>query len=193
MRVSDTPDVQSADARPQEALIVVDVQNDFCPGGALAVAGGQEVIEPINALAREMDVVVATRDWHPPDHGSFVSQGGPWPIHCVQGTPGAELREDLDRERIELLVDAGVAVDRDGYSGFEDTPLEDELRGRRVARVHVAGLALDYCVKHTALDARRLGFDVVVHRDATRAVNVNPGDDQRAVAELLAAGVDVTA
>jgi nicotinamidase/pyrazinamidase len=191
--VSDTARVQPDDARALQALIIVDVQNDFCPGGALAVAGGDEVIEPINSLAREMDVVVATRDWHPPEHGSFVAQGGPWPVHCVQDTPGAELREDLDRERIELLVDAGVAVDRDGYSGFEDTPLEDELRGRRVARVHVAGLALDYCVKHTALDARRLGFDVVVHRGATRAVNVNPGDDERAVAELRAAGVEVTA
>jgi nicotinamidase/pyrazinamidase len=185
--------VQPDDARQLQALIIVDVQNDFCPGGALAVAGGDEVIEPINSLAREMDVVVATRDWHPPDHRSFVSQGGPWPVHCVQDTPGAELREDLDRERIELLVDAGVSVDRDGYSGFEDTPLEDKLRRRGVKRVHVAGLALDYCVKHTALEARRLGFDVVVHRDATRAVNVNRGDDERAVAELRAAGVDVTA
>jgi nicotinamidase/pyrazinamidase len=174
-----------------EALIVVDVQNDFCPGGALAVAGGDEVVDPINRLAREVDFVLATRDWHPPDHHSFAAQGGPWPVHCVRGTPGAELRDDLDSARIEVVVDAGSAADREGYSGFEDTQLEQELRERRVRRVHIAGLALDYCGKHTALDARRRGFDVVVHRDATRAVNVHPGDDERAVAELLDAGVEV--
>jgi nicotinamidase/pyrazinamidase len=184
--------MEGEDTRRPEALIVVDVQNDFCPGGALAVAGGDEVVTPINRLARELDYVFATRDWHPPDHGSFAPQGGPWPVHCVQGTRGAELRDDLDRERIEVLVDAGRAVDREGYSGFEDTQLEQELRERGVGRVHVAGLALDYCVKHTALDARRLGFDVVVHRDATRAVNVRPGDDERAVAELREAGIEVS-
>jgi nicotinamidase/pyrazinamidase len=184
--------MEGEDPRRPEALIVVDVQNDFCPGGALAVAGGDEVVAPINRLAHEVDYVLATRDWHPPDHGSFATHGGPWPLHCVQGTRGAELREDLESERIEVVVDAGRAVDRDGYSGFEDTPLEEELRKRGVKRVHVAGLALDYCVKHTALEARRLGFEVVVHRDATRAVNVHPGDDERAVAELREAGVEVS-
>jgi nicotinamidase/pyrazinamidase len=183
--------VRSREPHAPEALIVVDVQNDFCPGGALAVAGGDEVVDPINRLAREVDVVVATRDWHPPNHSSFQANGGPWPVHCVQGSPGAELRDDLDIARIEVVVDAGRAAALDGYSGFEDTPLERELRERGVQRVHVAGLALDYCVKHTALEARRLGFDVVVHRDATRAVNVQPNDDERAVAELVGAGVEV--
>jgi nicotinamidase/pyrazinamidase len=175
-----------------EALIVVDVQNDFCSGGALAIAGGEEVIEPIGRLGREVEFVVATRDWHPPEHHSFDSQGGPWPVHCVQGTAGAELHPELERARIEAVVDAGHLAHLEGYSGFEETGLEAMLRERGVKRVHVAGLALDYCVKHTALDARRLGFDVVVHRDATRAVNVHPGDDERAVDELLAAGVEVT-
>jgi nicotinamidase/pyrazinamidase len=170
----------------------VDVQNDFCAGGALAVAGGEEVIEPIDRLARSVDFVLATRDWHPRDHHSFEQQGGPWPVHCVQGTVGAELHPELDRARIDVVVDAGQDVDLEGYSGFEETALEALLRKRGIRRVHVAGLALDYCVKHTALDARRLGFDVIVHRDATRAVNVHPGDDERAVAELLAAGVEVS-
>jgi nicotinamidase/pyrazinamidase len=180
------------DGRPPEALIVVDLQNDFCSGGALAVAGGEEVIMPIGELARDVGFVVATRDWHPPDHHSFATEGGPWPVHCVQGTDGAELRPELDRERIDSIVDAGQQRDLEGYSGFERTALEQLLKERGVKRVHVAGLALDYCVKHTALDARRLGFEVVVHRDATRAVNVHPGDDERAVAELRAAGVEVT-
>jgi nicotinamidase/pyrazinamidase len=183
---------QGDDGPPPEALIAVDVQNDFCSGGALAVAGGEEVIEPIDSLARDVDFVVATRDWHPPDHHSFATEGGPWPVHCVQGTAGAGLRPELDRTRIDAVVDAGQRRDLEGYSGFEQTALEQLLRERGVGRVHVAGLALDYCVKHTALDARRLGFEVVVHRDATRAVNVRPGDDERAIAELRAAGVEVT-
>lgn len=174
-----------------DALIVVDVQTDFCPGGALAVADGDAVVEPLNALARELPLVIATRDWHPPDHGSFAERGGPWPVHCVGGTPGAELHPELDRERIDVIVDKGQERDREGYSGFEGTELDQLLRERGVDTVHIGGLALDYCVKATALDARRAGFDVVVHRDATRAVDVNPGDAERAVAELRKAGVSV--
>jgi nicotinamidase/pyrazinamidase len=174
-----------------EALIVVDVQNDFCPGGALAVEGGDEVVEPINRMAAEHDLVIATRDWHPPDHGSFEAHGGPWPEHCVQGTQGAELHSGIDRDEVDQVVDKGQDPATEGYSGFEATGLEQLLRERGVDRVHVAGLALDYCVKNTALDAKRHGFDVVVHRGATRAVNVNPGDDERAVAELREADVEV--
>jgi nicotinamidase/pyrazinamidase len=173
------------------ALIVVDVQNDFCPGGALAVPDGNAVVEPINRLARECEFVVATRDWHPPDHGSFAQQGGPWPVHCVAGTPGAELHPGVDRELVDAILDKGQAPDREGYSGFEGTELERLLRDRGVDRVDVAGLALDYCVRATALDARRAGFDVTVHRGATRAVEVQPGDGERAVRELREAGVDV--
>ena len=173
------------------ALIIVDVQDDFCPGGALAVPNGDAVVEPINRMAREASLVVATRDWHPVDHGSFSSEGGPWPAHCVSDTPGAELHAGLDRGQIDAVVDKGQAPDREGYSGFEDTELERLLRERDVDAVDVAGLALDYCVKATALDARRAGFDVTVHRYATRAVEVQPGDADRAVEELRAAGVQV--
>ena len=173
------------------ALIVVDVQNDFCPGGALAVPDGDAVVEPINRMARAAPFVVATRDWHPPDHGSFAVQGGPWPTHCVQDTPGAELHAGIDRSQIDAIVDKGQAPDREGYSGFEGTELERLLREHDVDAVDVTGLALDYCVKATALDARRAGLDVVVHRPATRAVEVEPGDGERAVEELRAAGVNV--
>ncbi|MDQ6915631.1 MAG: isochorismatase family protein [Actinomycetota bacterium] len=174
-----------------EALIVVDVQNDFCPGGALAVAEGDRVIEPLHRLADEADVVVATRDWHPPDHHSFQAQGGTWPVHCLAASPGAELHPDLDRGRIDHVVDAGTVTGAEGFDKFENTDLEEYLRARGVERVHVGGLALDYCVKHTALGARRRGFDVVVHLDATRAVDLEPGDAERAVAELREAGVEV--
>jgi nicotinamidase/pyrazinamidase len=175
----------------RDALIIVDVQNDFCPGGALAVDGGDAVIAPLNRLAAEHDVVVATRDWHPADHHSFAAQGGPWPVHCVQGSEGAELHSDLDRAAIERVVDAGDTREAPGFDKFEDTGLEDFLRERGVERVHVGGLALDYCVKHTALGARRRGFDTVVHLDATRPVDVEPGDGDRAIAELRAAGIEV--
>jgi nicotinamidase/pyrazinamidase len=174
-----------------EALIVVDVQNDFCPGGALAVRDGDAVVAPINELAERFPLVIATRDWHPADHGSFGLHGGPWPVHCVQGTPGAELHPGLDRERIDQVIDKGRAADREGYSGFEDTGLESILREHDVETVHVAGLALDYCVRATALDARRAGFEVVLHRDATRAVEAQPGDGERAVQELRDAGVRI--
>lgn len=174
-----------------EALVVVDVQNDFCPGGALAVPDGDAVVAPIRALARDADLVIATRDWHPPDHGSFRDRGGIWPVHCVQGTPGAELHPGLSDVGIDAVVDKGQAVDQDGYSGFEGTTLQRLLHDHDVDTVHVAGLALDYCVRATALDARRAGFRVVVHRGATRAVDVTPGDGARALRELEQAGVDV--
>jgi nicotinamidase/pyrazinamidase len=173
------------------ALIVVDVQNDFCPGGALAMPEGDAVVEPIKRMVDEAEFVVATRDWHPADHGSFAEEGGPWPVHCVAGSPGAELHPAIDAGAIDAVVDKGQAVDLEGYSGFEDTQLLALLRDRGVDAVDVVGLALDYCVKATALDARRAGFDVTVHRGATRAVEVAPGDGERAVAELRAAGVEV--
>jgi nicotinamidase/pyrazinamidase len=174
-----------------EGLIVVDVQNDFCPGGALAVPHGDAVVPRVNQLAHELPWVVATRDWHPSDHSSFAAQGGPWPVHCVQDTDGAELHPELDRSAFDEIVDKGQSVDAEGYSGFEGTALGSLLRARGVDRVHIAGLALDYCVKATALDARRAGFAVVVHADATRPVEVHPGDGERAVQELRAAGVEV--
>jgi nicotinamidase/pyrazinamidase len=174
-----------------DGLIVVDVQNDFCSGGALTVPDGDAVVEPINRLVERFPVVVATRDWHPPDHLSFSEQGGPWPPHCVQGTPGAELHPGLRAEAIDAVVDAGYEPQLEGYSGFEETDLERVLRQRDVDTVHVAGLALDYCVRATALDARRKGFDVVLHLGATRAIDAQPGDADRALREMREAGVQV--
>ena len=173
------------------ARIVVDVQNDFCLGGALAVPDGDAIVRDVNRMASEAAFVVATRDWHPPDHGSFAAQGGTWPVHCVRDTPGASLHEGIDQSQIDVIVDKGQVPDREGYSGFEGTELERLLREHGVDAVDVAGLALDYCVKATALDAKRAGFDVTVHRGATRGVEVTPGDGERAVAELRAAGVKV--
>ncbi len=174
-----------------DALIIVDVQNDFCSGGALEVRDGDAVIPELNALAANADLVVATRDWHPADHRSFVTQGGPWPVHCVAGTRGAELHPDLDPGPDAIIVDAGRTRDREGYSGFEDTGLAELLRDRGVDTVHIGGLALDYCVRATALDARRAGLRVVLHRGATRAVEVQPGDGERALDDLRRAGVEI--
>jgi nicotinamidase/pyrazinamidase len=174
-----------------DALIVVDVQNDFCPGGALAVPEGDQVVEPVNELARRADFVVATRDWHPADHSSFKAFGGQWPVHCVQDTPGAELHPGVRRELIDVVIDKGQVRDLEGYSGFEGTELERLLRERDVDAVHIAGLALDVCVRATALEARRAGWRVVLHRSATRPVDVQPGDGERAIEELQRAGVEV--
>jgi nicotinamidase/pyrazinamidase len=174
-----------------EALVIVDVQNDFCPGGALAVPDGDAVIEPINRLARATPFVVATRDWHPLDHQSFIAYGGRWPEHCVAETAGAQIHERIDSGAIDAVIDKGQAPETEGYSGFEDTGLERLLRERGIDTVNVAGLALDYCVKATALDAKRAGFEVVVHRGSTRAVEVQVGDGERAVQELVDAGVEV--
>jgi nicotinamidase/pyrazinamidase len=174
-----------------DALIAVDVQRDFCPGGALAVPDGDAVVQPINRLLDSFELAVATRDWHPPDHASFREQGGPWPVHCVRDSPGAQLHPGLAGERFALILDKGQQRELPGYSAFERTELEEWLRAHGVDVVHVGGLALDYCVKATALDARRAGFEVVLHRDATRAVEVSPGDGDRALEELRQAGVAV--
>jgi nicotinamidase/pyrazinamidase len=179
-----------------EALLVIDVQNDFTPGGALAVPDGDDVLPRINELidSGRFDLVIATRDWHPPDHGSFATHDppGPWPVHCVQGTPGAELHPGLDRERIDRIVDKGQDPATEGYSGFDATGLEKVLRDEGVDAVTVVGLATDYCVRHTALDALREGFAVTVDSAAVRPVDVQPGDGERALEEVRAAGGTVT-
>jgi len=175
------------------ALVIVDFQNDFTPGGALGVPDGDAVAERIDSLARTggFDLVVATRDWHPRDHGSFEEQGGPWPPHCVQGTPGAELHGALDRALVDVVIDKGQDPETEGYSGFEGTRLDRLLRDRGVDHVTVVGLATDYCVKNTALDALRHGFGVTVDSTAVRPVDVQPGDGQRALEELRAAGASI--
>jgi nicotinamidase/pyrazinamidase len=175
------------------ALVIVDFQIDFCPGGALAVPDGDAIAGRLNELAAsgEYELVVATRDWHPPDHGSFAQHGGPWPVHCVAGTPGAELHHALDPTPIDAVIDKGQARDTEGYSGFEDTDLAQLLRERDIDRVTVVGLATDYCVKNTALDALREGFHVTVDSTAARGVDVQEGDSARALEELRSAGASV--
>lgn len=174
----------------RDALIVVDVQNDFCPGGALAVPRGDEVVPVANALLRKEGWFrVASRDWHPANHCSFQAQGGPWPPHCVQQTKGAEFHPKLDKEAIDLVVSKADRPEKDAYSAFQETGLAEELRKRGVERVFVLGLATDYCVKSTALDAVRAGFKVFVVEEGCRAVEVNPGDGEKALAEMRDGGV----
>ena len=175
------------------ALLIIDFQNDFCRGGALAVPHGDEIAPRVKELLEsgDFDLVAATRDWHPPDHNSFEAQGGPWPPHCVQGTYGAELHPSLDRSKIDLVVNAGFRPDLAGYSGFEETDLEAQLREHGIDGVTVVGLATDYCVRATGLDARRAGFDVTVDRAGVRGIDVQPGDSDRALDELRTAGATV--
>lgn len=192
-------------------LILVDLQNDFLPGGALAVPNGDAILPAVNRLQRVFPLVVATQDWHPANHGSFASQHPGkkvcdeidlnglrqrlWPVHCVQGTVGAELAPGLNREHIAKVFRKGTDPGIDSYSGFFDngrrksTGLGEWLKGKGVADVHVCGLATDYCVKFTALDAVQLGFKTHLVEDASRGVNVRPGDVERAVGEMRQAGV----
>ena len=180
--------------RGKRALIVVDVQNDFCPGGALGVARGDEVVAPLNRLIGEFlgrgDLVVKSRDWHPPRTKHFAAYGGTWPVHCVQETRGADFHPDLiDDPRIRV-VSKGTG-DEDQYSAFDGTGLAALLRDHGVEEVWVGGLATDYCVKNTVLDALREGFRVKAIEDAMRAVNLRPRDGDFAVAEMRRAGAEM--
>ena len=179
------------DVKPDDALVIVDVQHDFLPGGALGVAEGERIFAPIDKLAPRFARVYATRDWHPANHSSYEQHGGPWPVHCVANTHGAAFHPRLPLAQVDRVVDKGIVVETDGYSGFAATALDDDLRAHGVRRVFVCGLATDYCVKATALDARDAGFDVVVLEDASAAVNVQMGDEARALDELRAAGVAI--
>jgi nicotinamidase/pyrazinamidase len=174
-----------------DALLIIDFQNDFTPGGALAVDEGDLIGEPIRALAGQHDVIVATRDWHPPDHSSFAEQGGPWPVHCVRDTPGAAFHPSMEGIELDEVVDVGRGRDDEGYSGFEKSDLAEVLRSRGVESVAVCGLATDYCVRASAIDACREGFDVTVVSDAVRPVEVEPGDGERALEDMRAAGAKV--
>ncbi|MFZ5862464.1 MAG: nicotinamidase [Nitrospirota bacterium] len=179
-------------ARTGDALIVVDVQNDFLPGGALAVPKGDAVAPALNrylaAWRARGAPVFATRDWHPADHCSFQERGGPWPVHCVAGTRGAEFAPGLDLSNDAVVASKGDSRDRDAYSGFDGTDLHERLQRAGIRRVFVGGLATDYCVLATVNDAVRLGYAVYVLVDAIAAVNANPGDGQRAEAEMARAG-----
>jgi nicotinamidase/pyrazinamidase len=179
----------------RKALIVVDVQNDFCPGGSLAVAHGEEVVAPLNKLMREFldrgEPVFKTRDWHPEKTKHFQVYGGTWPVHCVQNTKGAEFHPDLLDDPRVTIVSKGFDESADGYSGFDGTRLAETLREENVEEVWIGGLATDYCVKETVLDARREGFKVKALADAMRPVNLNPADGEKAVAEMSAAGAEI--
>lgn len=175
-----------------DALVVVDVQIDFLPGGSLPVPHGDQVLPVlrryVKAFQRAGLAVVATRDWHPPDHCSFVEQGGPWPAHCVAGSAGAQFATALELPADALIVSKATQRQRDAYSAFEGTELDQRLRQAKVKRVFVGGLATDYCVLHTVRDALQRGFQTVLLQDAIRAVDVKAGDGERAVAQMLRLG-----
>lgn len=175
-----------------DALIVVDVQRDFCPGGALPVAGGDEIIPELNrwveAAEQAGGQIVLSRDWHPPNHLSFPERGGAWPVHCVQETPGAEFHPELRVPQSAEIVSKGSHPDRENYSVFDGTGLADRLRERGVKRLWIGGLAQDVCVRATVLDGLQAGFEVHVLTLATRPVDVQPGDGRRALEEMRTAG-----
>ena len=185
-----TPQFQLGDA-----LLIVDVQNDFCPGGALPVRNGDSVVAVLNkwiAAALGANVpVYASRDWHPSDHMSFAQQGGPWPVHCIQDTPGAALRSDLQLPHDAVIIDKGIDPADEAYSVFANTDLAERLGQAGVKRLRVGGLAMDYCVRASVLDALKEGFAVHLIADATRAVNVEPSDGDKALDEMRDAGVIV--
>ncbi|MBU2511614.1 bifunctional nicotinamidase/pyrazinamidase [bacterium] len=195
-----------------KALILVDIQNDFTPTGALPVPEGDQIIPVVNNLQKKFDFVVATQDWHPENHKSFAvhhqKQPGEvillngieqvlWPVHCVQDSKGAEFIKGLEQSGIREIFQKGLDAEVDSYSGFFDndhqrsTGLDKYLKNEGIDEVFIVGLALDYCVKFTAMDAKALGLKTFVFRDATRAVNINQGDDEKAVDEMKAAGIKV--
>jgi nicotinamidase/pyrazinamidase len=178
------------------ALLVVDVQQDFCPGGALAVEHGDEVVPCLNRTIETFErlglPVFFTRDWHPPNHISFKAQGGPWPPHCIQGTKGVEFHPDLKVPPHAAIISKGDNPTIEAYSGFQGTNLEARLRRAGVGEVFLGGLTTDYCVKESALDARRGGFAVSVLADCIRAVDAKPGDGARALIEMQRAGANLT-
>ena len=175
------------------ALVVVDVQVDFCPGGALAVEDADQVVPGLNAaieaFARLGLPMFFTRDWHPPNHISFRSRGGIWPRHCVQGTPGAKFHPDLRVPTGATVFSKGDDPTKEAYSGFQGTGLEGAMKSLGVEEMYIGGLTFDYCVMESALDARRAGFSVVVLEDCVKAVNARPGDGARALATMKDAGV----
>jgi nicotinamidase/pyrazinamidase len=181
-------------SQPRQALIVVDVQNDFCPGGTLAVPHGDEVVEPLNQLIDEFlergAPVYKSRDWHPAQTKHFAAYGGTWPVHCVQNTKGAEFHPALRDDPRITVISKGLG-DKDSYSAFDETDLASQLHQQNVEEVVVGGLATDYCVKNTVLDALNNGFRAKALKNAMRAVEINPGDGERALEEMHAAGAEI--
>ena len=178
---------------PKDALIVVDMQRDFMPGGALPVPEGDKIIPRLNQYTKLFNSlglpVFFTRDWHPPDHISFKEQGGVWPPHCVQNTEGAMFHKDLFiPQDNRFIISKGTSKDFDAYSGFQGTILDSLLKERGIRRVFVGGVATDYCVKNTVLGAINLGYEAFLLLDGIKGVDVNPGDSERAIEEMLRAG-----
>lgn len=178
-----------------DALLIIDVQSDFLPGGALAVAAGENVIAPLNAyvaLARRHGVAVyASRDWHPIDHASFQRHGGPWPEHCVAGSAGAQFAAALQLPHDAVVISKGCTAQSEGYSAFEHTALAEQLRAAGIKRLLIGGLATDYCVLHSVRDALAAGFAVLLLADAIAAVNIHVGDDERSISEMMELGAGV--
>ena len=175
------------------ALILVDIQNDFCPGGALAVNEGDQIVPVVNRLMPRFPLVLSTQDWHPVNHISFRERGGPWPPHCVQGTRGAELHSDLKTDTIAHYFRKASSPDNDDYSEFagkddRGRALDEILRSYGVKKVYVAGLATDYCVLETVLDGLKHGYEVYAVTDAMRAVNVNAADGEEALQTMSSRG-----
>jgi nicotinamidase/pyrazinamidase len=177
-----------------DALIVVDVQNDFSSGGALPVPDGDQVVPVLNDYIRIFkkanSKIFATRDWHPTNHISFETRGGPWPPHCVQNTEGAKFHPDLKLPTDTIIVSKAMNPQKEAYSGFDGTELADTLKKQGISRVFVGGLATDYCVKNTVLDSRKLGFDTVLLLDASRGINAKPDDVANAIHKMVNSGAE---
>ena len=190
--IMDTFDLAGRQLQPGDALLIVDVQNDFLPGGSLAVLRGDEVVPVLNRYLRAFETqgrpVYATRDWHPKQHCSFRSQGGPWPPHCVAGTRGAGFAAGLRLLLSTVVISKATTPEQDAYSGFQDTNLHQRLHDSGIHRLFIGGLATDYCVLNTVRDALSLGYEVFLLADAIRAVDVHPGDGLRAEEEMIGLG-----
>lgn len=175
-----------------DALIIIDVQNDFLPGGSLAVPDGDKVVAPLNQYIQIFKKaslpIIASRDWHPVNHCSFVDQGGDWPPHCVAGTTGAAFVEELLLPAAVPIISKAISPEKDSYSDFEDTDLDEQLRGLGVHRLFIGGIATDYCVLSTVLDGLQNGYSVFLLTDASRAVDVQPGDGDRAIEKMKRKG-----
>ena len=172
----------------KDAFIIVDVQRDFCLGGALPVPEGDQVVSVLNAYIRLFEnagaQIFLTRDWHPPDHRSFKPYGGMWSPHCIQGSKGAEFHPDLIVPRKVKIISKASNPSKEGYSGFDGTELNEELKKKGVKRVSVGGLATEYCVKNTILDALRLGFETILLIDAISGINIKPNESEKAIDEM---------
>ena len=178
------------------ALILVDIQNDFCPGGALAVDEGDQIVSIVNSLISKFPLVISTQDWHPANHISFKEQGGPWPPHCVQGSRGAELHSGLRTDTVAHYFRKASSAGKDDYSEFEGKDeqgrsLDQVLKSHGVKKLYVVGLATDYCVLETVLDGLKYGYDVYAVSDAMRAVNVSPDDGEKALQRMASAGAHI--